>query len=140
MHKTMNDLKQKLINQIKKGEIKQTSRWYFMTKDYVFYCATAIAVLLGSVAVSSILFQAVTEYWVPLRAVPVDTKLFFIVTKTIPFVWVFALIVLIVLAWLNFKNTARAYRHHNMLIVAGTIIFSLVGGVGLFLSGQAERI
>lgn len=135
----MTELKNTILKKITEGEIKQTSRWYFVTRDYVFYFVTAFTAFLGSLAVSSVLFQTLIEHTPRVRHLPKDASYVRSFMETMPWIWIVALIVLVTLAWFNYKNTSRAYRHHNALIVALVLVVSLIGGLVLFKAGVAKR-
>lgn len=136
----MTDLKNTILNKIKTGEIQQTSRWYFITRDYVFYVLTVVTTVFGALAVSSILFQTLREHAPRVHHLPRDLSYLKSFMETMPWIWIVAFILLTVVAWFNYKHTARSYRHHNGLVVAVVLVVSLVGGVGLFKVGVAKHM
>ncbi len=136
----MDNLKNNILNKIKDGEIKQTSSWYFLTRDYFFYTLTALSIVFGSIAVSSILFQSITEHMRPLRAVSSERELWVNFLQTAPYIWLIILSILVLVAWINYKHTKRAYKRHNILIVSLVLLLSCIGGGILFSSGRAATL
>ncbi|MFW0871318.1 MAG: hypothetical protein ACKKL4_02595 [Patescibacteria group bacterium] len=136
----MTNLKNQILTKIKAGEIKQTSRWYFITRDCVFYTLTAITTILGAFAVSSILFQTLREHAPRINHMPHNYYYYKSFIDTMPWFWVGALVLLSFVAWLNYKNTRRAYRHHNLLIIILVLVISFAGGIALFKVGVAKPL
>lgn len=136
----MTNIKQTILKKISSGEITPTSRWYFITRDYVFYGLTCITTAIGSFAVSSILFQGLREHAPRIQHLPRNFSYFKSFVDTMPWVWVGAFMLLTLVAWLNYKNTRRAYRHHNLLIIVIVLAISLGGGILLFKTGIAKPV
>lgn len=134
----MTDLKNIILNKISQGEIQPTSAWYFITRDYILYILTGLSILLGSLAVSSVLFQIVFESGpgTAMRPGPVVTLKAYM--YTIPWLWLVLFVILVLAAWLNYRHTRGAYKQHNIYIVAVVLLVSALGGVMLFKSGMAQ--
>ena len=136
----MNDIKNNILHKIQSGEIQQTSRWYFITRDYVFYVLTGFTAILGALATSSILFQLLIEHAPRVKHLPRDASYLKSFYEVMPWVWVGVFVLLIVIAWFNYRHTSRAYRHHNALIIAVMCLCSLVGGFVLFKTGVSSHV
>jgi len=135
----MTDLKNSILHKIKEGEIQQTSRWYFVTRDYVFYVVAILTTVLGALATAALLFTMLEEHAPHVRDLPRGEywRSFF---DTMPWVWFGLFILLGILAWLNYKNTRRAYRQHNTLVVSVVLLLSVLGGAVLFELGVGRKL
>ncbi len=129
----MNDFKEKILEGIKKGEIKAESRWQFLAHDYFFWSLTGASTVLGSLAVSSVLHRIAVDqaplapHMRSLEAIPVFLQ-------TIPYLWIVVLFVLGAAAWFNFNKTSRAYKHQLIVLLSMLVVTMLMGGI-LFAGG-----
>jgi hypothetical protein len=48
----MSNLREKIIKKIEQGEIKKTSRWYFLTKKYFFWVSFSLSIIFGALSFS----------------------------------------------------------------------------------------
>jgi hypothetical protein len=51
------DIKKTVLDKVKDGKIAQKSKWYFLTKDYIFWLMAILSTVLGGLAFSTIIFQ-----------------------------------------------------------------------------------
>ena len=135
----MKDFKNKIIEGIKKGEIRAESRWRFLAHDYFFWGLTGLSGILGSLAVASILHKMMVEQIAPLRGVRLAEQAPVFI-KTLPFIWICLFVLLILVAWFNYKKISKSYRRHNGLVIAGVVIGSLLLGGLLFGAGVGKKI
>jgi hypothetical protein len=131
----MNEIRKDILDKIKKGEIKKTSQFYFMVKNYFFWFLFVFSILIGSLAVSSSLVRIFFDLPAFEHIYEGGTEYFFLV---LPYLWILILALFATSAWFNYKHTKKAYKKHNFLIVAGAIISSLVLGSLLFATGAGE--
>jgi len=61
------------------------------------------------------------------------------VFTVLPYVWLAALAVLTVVAYLDFRKTKGGYRFRPFMVVGSVIAISMVAGVGLHLVGMGKR-
>lgn len=133
----MNDFKDKILDGIKKGEIKAESRWRFLAHDYFFWVLTGTSTLLGALAVSSLLHR-MTQDQLPLAPHMRDFETVSVFIQTVPYLWVTLLVLLGAAAWFNFKQTTNAYKH-QLVVVLSMLIASMVLGGLLFGIGVGSK-
>jgi len=121
-------IKKNILEKIKSGEIKKTLRWYFISKKYMFWFFSLFFVILGSFSFSILLKNIFNDFgsWYLLddwmKVLPL--KLFF--------VWMFGLIIFIILAYFNFKNTKKGFKYRVSFIVFVSLILSIIFGSILY--------
>ncbi len=135
----MNNLKEKVLNKIKKGEVKKRPLIYFMSKNYFFWFMFILSIVLGAVAFSSFIIHFIIEPG-PWHKLVLKKGGFYYVFKALPLLWLVIILVFTLAAWLNFKHTERAYRQHNFLIVLVSIVMSMLLGLLLFFSGIGRNL
>jgi hypothetical protein len=135
----MNKIKEDILNKIKNGEIKKTSPWFFVTKDYFFKLLFAVSIILGSIGFSSALIQLFMK---PEGHMEVsftkDWFHYFLVSA--PYIWLIFLGLFVLIGWFNFKNTETGYKKANKTIILSSVIISLVLGGVLFASGVGKKV
>jgi glucan phosphoethanolaminetransferase (alkaline phosphatase superfamily) len=133
------DFKKEILEKIKKGKIDQRSKWYFLTKSYVFWVLSAVSTLFGSIAFATILFQIKQNnraFLTPEKSRHAAEGFL----EALPHWWVLLFIVFVTAAYLNYKNTYRNYRRENIFIVIISLLLSVVLGFLIFFSGVAKKI
>ena len=128
----MNKIKQEILRDIEQGEIKRQSRLSVLAHDYFFWIISGVTVLCGGAALSVVLHRIATYQVRPYLAEPESVSVFI---ETLPYIWLTTFVILLVVAWFNYKQTPRAYKHHNVVVLGGVLLLSLVLGIGLFATG-----
>lgn len=136
-------LKDKIFQEIERKNIIPKPRWHFLLKDWVLWFVGIVALLAGSVSISSLLFllSNIDE--------PLARALFFSgwkqVLSFIPFLWIILGGLFLGIAWYNLRHTQRGYRFHIFIggvlfilpLVFGTIFYAIGGGhLAEFLLGK----
>jgi len=132
----MNKLAEKIINQIKKEEIKPTSRWRFIVKDSFFWGAFVVSVVIGGMAIAIILNTLLNNDWDLYMELSGDLAQFIVIT--LPYFWLVLLAGFIIIAYLNIKHTKKAYRQSFKIIVGGVILVSFLLGLTFYNLGVAS--
>ena len=133
------NLKKEILEKIKDGKINQKSKWFFLTKSYVFWFLSFISVALGSLAFSSTLFLVSENK----RAFILPSKKEHILEgflQTIPYWWVVAFLVLMTVAYFNYKNTYKSYKMENIYIILISLLLSIVFGLLIFMGGFTKKM
>ena len=123
----MSNLKEKIIKKIEKGEIKKTSRLYFLIKKYFFWTSFILSTFLGAVSFSIFLKNYFDDFgpWYKLK---IENSFFL---SNIFWFWILSILIFILVAILNFKQTKKAFHFKSLYVILGTIFISLVFG-GIF--------
>jgi len=134
----MNDISKKVLNKIKKDQIKPKPKWEFLLKKSVFWGLFGLSIIIGGVAASIIIFMIMTNDWDIPRHLGNSTPAF--IFKTLPYFWIIILSAFIGIAYYNFKHTDTGYKYRFSLFVVINILISVIIGFGLFNFGAAKRI
>ncbi len=132
----INKLAEKIISQIKREEIKPTSRWRFIVRDSFFWGAFVLSVGIGGMAISIILNTLLNNDWDLYMELSGDLVQFIVIT--LPYFWLFLLAGFVVIAYLNIKHTKKAYRQSFKIIVWGVILASFLLGLTFYNLGAAS--
>lgn len=131
-------LSQKIIKDIKKKGLKHKPKWQFALKRGMVWLALSLAILLGAIAVSMIIFQLYSVEWDVLsRITGGRLPLFF---KVAPYFWALVAAVLFVFIYFDFKQTRKGHRYGAPTIVGGALCLSLLLGVVLFNLRGPDRV
>ncbi len=131
-------LKIKVLTTIKNSRLVPTSRWYFVSKNYFFWLLFFTSIMIGSLAFSSILFNLIIETSPMVSATHFTYPMFFL--NHIPIIWLFFVILFSVSAWFNLRRVNGGHRTSHVLGFFTSILFSLLIGILLFISGLSEKI
>ncbi len=115
-----------VLEKIKKEKIEPISKWNFLLKKWVFWMFFGFSVLLGSFAMSVIMFLVRTsdlDVWSR-----IDGGIFEMIFMVLPYFWIVIFVLFVFVAYLNFKNTDTGYRYRFSLIVVASLIISIVLG------------
>lgn len=132
------DFGNKVLETIKKENIKPKPRWEFLLKDYFLWALFIISVFVGSISVSIMIFMFSTDMPAP----PPHTDPIHSLVSNIPYFWLLVLILFLVIAYLNFRYTKSGYRYNTLKVFLASIFLSLIFGSTLHfigLSHIAER-
>lgn len=135
----MNQIKQDILNKIKKGEIKKTSPWFFVTKDYFFKILFGLSIILGSIGFSSALVQLFVK---PKNHMEMGftTDWFHHFLISAPYIWILFLALFMLIGWFNYKNTESGYKKDNKTVILVSVIISLILGGALFATGAGKKV
>ncbi|MCK5589342.1 MAG: hypothetical protein KAI16_03455 [Candidatus Pacebacteria bacterium] len=135
----MNEFKKNILEKIKKGEVEKKSPFYFIVKNYFFWVMFGFSIVIGSIAFSSFLIHFIIEPG-PWHQLKLEQNNFSYIFKSLPILWLVLIIIFILAGWFNYKHTKKSYKRHNFLIIAISVIISLIFGVLLFFSGMGKNI
>ena len=119
-------LSESIIKTIDERGLTPIPRWHFLLKRSVFWTIAGVAVLLGGLAVSVIIFVYFdhdTEGMIYLNQSHVDNIL-----KTIPYFWLVSLSLLIALTHISIRLTKGGYKFGILRVAGGALLASFVLG------------
>jgi hypothetical protein len=122
-------LSKKVLAKIKKGEVSQHSRWYFLIKNWSFWLLFSISLILGSISIALIIEQftnlepVLMEY-----LLEINLSLYLL-----PLIWLLLLIGFLFLAIVGLKHTPKGYKISPLIILLLSIIASFMLGSVIFL-------
>jgi len=134
----MSEKVEKIFESIKEKKVKPKSRWFFLVKDYCVWGIFAVATILGSLAISVIVFVLTDSDWDIYKYL--DKSFWGYVLLLLPYFWLVILAGLAWLAYFNYKHTRKGYLANPYLVVMVSVAVSVVLGWGLFANGMGGKI
>ncbi|MCK9186405.1 hypothetical protein M0P48_03125 [Candidatus Gracilibacteria bacterium] len=133
----MSKISEKIIEKLKKEGIEKIPKWRFVFKRAFVWVSLVLAIVLGSFAVSMVMFQIINMDLdlLPRVAPAVGFGLF----KIVPYFWLLIAVLLFVFVYFDFKNTRKGYRYGGGIIVGTSLIIAFVLGAGLYFFKTSER-
>ena len=131
-------LARKVLKRISGEHLVPRPRWEFIFKNYFFWIFGAFAVALSALAFSAMLFDIQNVDWRLSAATHANFLAFFL--EAAPFLWAGALILFILVSYVNVRRTAHGYRYSLVVIALSAVLASLVLGSALYASGLGGEI
>jgi len=128
----------KLIAEIREKKIEPKPRWRFLLKNYTFYTVGVLSLLIGSLAMAVMIYLAKFND-LSIHTQIEKTFLEFLLLN-LPYFWLLFLAFFIFIIYYNLKHTSKGYRYSPFLLVAVSVILSIILGVIFFFAGFGEKI
>ncbi len=125
-----------LLERINATEVTPLPKQYFSLKNIVLWLLAVLSVLVGGLAVSSIIFRAVNlpgAY--PAGGLPLP-----LFAHLLPFVWILLLVFFSYLALREIRATKRGYRYELPVLVLSLLLTSCVLGIAFYASGIGAHL
>jgi len=134
----MSKLSDQITKRIEKQNIEKLPKWVFVTKRSFIWGSLVVAVLLGAVAFSMIIFQFGMVEWDvhPMVGRGKGSTFFYV----FPYFWVIVAALLFTFVYFDFQKTRKGHRYDGALVVGLSIVLSLFIGLSLHLSNVSERL
>ncbi|MFA6194487.1 MAG: hypothetical protein WC719_01915 [Patescibacteria group bacterium] len=129
---------QKLVEKIREEKMAPKPRWHFLLKNQVVWLAGALALLIGAVAVSVMIYLLKNNGWELQAQTNKSVLEFFLLTM--PYFWIVFLGIFVFVLYYNVKHTTKGYRYPVWLIAVSGILASFILGSILFLFGVGQAI
>lgn len=136
--RTNNQFEEKLIAKIKNEKLTPKPRWQFLLKNYVIWISGALALVIGSLAVSVIIYLLKYNDWAVYSQAKKSFLEFFLLN--LPYFWIVFLGIFVFIVYYNFKHTENGYRYPRVLLISASIIFSVFLGTIFFAAGIGEKL
>jgi len=133
----MSDISKNIMKKIEEKNIKPIPKWQFVLLHIGLFVMFGFAILFGSLAFGLILFHISRTDWeiVPRLANGIHSFIY-----VLPYMWIIIVGLMIFMATLVYKHTHKGYRLRPSIVVATSIIASLLMGLILFATKSAEGI
>lgn len=133
-----NDLSHKVLEKIKKEHIEPKPQWQFLLKNYFVWGVGILALLVGGLVVSVIIYLMLGNDWSVYHLL--NHSLFGFIFKTLPYVWLGLLAVFIILVYYDMKHTKKGYRYSLHTIIFVSIFISIALGALLYNIGIGRSL
>jgi hypothetical protein len=138
MHNEHDQKDSTLLKRVLDAGAKPIPKQYFSAKNIVLWILAVLSVLVGGLAVSSIIFRTVNIPGVfPGAGAPLPLPLF---AHLLPFVWILLLILFSYLAIREIRATKRGYRYEYSVLLLSLLLTSCVLGIGFYATGVGARL
>lgn len=125
----------RLIEKIKEQQMKPLPRWRFTIKYTLIWLSFILCVLFGALAFSVILYAIQQLDFDIARHMSHST--IELVLSLVPYLWIIALIIFLVMAIFSIKNSRKGYRFTSPSLVGFATGLSILVGTLFFISGGA---
>lgn len=123
---------EKVLERIESSNVSPRSRTYFSLKNFGMWLLAGLSVLVGALAVSSILFRTVN---IPLVLPPGPPPPFVEILFLMPFLWIALLVLFGYLAYREIRSTKRGYKYELSTLLLGVALISCVLGIVFYKTG-----
>jgi len=128
----------KMIQSIKKQQLRPTSRWYYRLREWVIWSLFAISIVFGAMAFSVILYAIHKADFNLVKHISHSNLE--LLLAILPFIWIAMMIVGLVLALISLKNTWRGYKISPLRLISANLAISVLLGIVVFIGGGATRL
>jgi signal transduction histidine kinase len=120
---------------IKKEHLEPKSKYSFTLKNYLFWFLAILAIIIGSLAVAIIIFFLYNQDWTLYFKYASFIQILYF---SLPYLWFAILVILIFLAYFNFKKTEFGYRYSLKKIILIYFASSIILGSLFYFLGFAQ--
>lgn len=132
------DASKKLIDRIKEQNIQPAPRWHFTLKNSLLLAGFVLAVLLGGLAFSIVLFAIQqTDFSVMSHLSHSPLELFL---GLLPVLWITLLILSLLAAMYSIRHSKKGYKFSAFRQMAFSVALSILLGTLFFITGGAQRL
>jgi hypothetical protein len=131
-----------ILDEIEKRKVVPIPRWHFILRRSVFWVLAAISVITGSISIVTAIYVFVDHDFVVdhanINRFLDQQPLVEDIIVSIPYMWIVALLLFVLVAYYGFRHTRKGYRYPTLRVIAGSILLSLLlsGLLNLFDVGQ----
>ncbi len=140
-HTPQPKLSDTIMKRIEAGESSPRSRSYFLLRDAALWSAAFLALLLGALAVSTIIFR-INNFS---RALPPPEEgqrahELYELFVMLPYVWLGILALFGYLAYREFRRTKQGYKYELSTVIVSLVVMSGILGTTLYVAGSGYAI
>lgn len=129
---------QKILERIRKEEIRPTPMWKVLFKRLLVWVIIAFAICFGAISFSVILYVIQQTDFDLLSHL--DHSRLELVLALMPFIWVIFLVLFVLLSALGMRNIPKGYKHSLLKIFGITTLLSIVFGALICVAGGGQYI
>lgn len=132
------DLASKVLERIEEEQVAPRPAWQFTWKNRLYWFLFALLVIMASCSLSALLFSLANAGW-EFASVTNDTFADFF-WSVLPSVWIVAAIVVLFLAYENFRQTKHGYRLSFLTAAGFGVLGVFVAGLALYAAGFGQVV
>ncbi|MEZ6209245.1 MAG: hypothetical protein R3B64_01595 [Candidatus Paceibacterota bacterium] len=134
----------KIMQNIIDRDIKPLPKWKFVLQNYILYIISVFSVLVGAIAVATMIFSIDNYKWQYYRLV--NNNFFSFIIGALPLIWIILLIVFSGIAINRLRATKKGYRHsvafYTLIITFVSILLGIITfylGLGNYFDSVMEK-
>lgn len=127
-----------VMEKIEKEHVEPKPRWTFLLKNYIFWGLGIIALVVGSVATSVIIFTLANSDWDVYHYL--NGSLWKNVIIMLPYLWFVFFGLFAYAAYYNIRHTKHGYRYGLSTVIFSTLAVSIIIGFGIYHLGFSHTI
>ena len=128
----------KVLEKIKKEEIKPEAKWKFLLKDYLVWGLFVLALIVGALAVAVIIFGIKISDWDMSGRLAGGPIRFLIMTLS--YFWLLIFVAFVLVAYYNFKHTKKGYKYNIFVIIGVSLLSTILLGSLAYSIGWGEKL
>ncbi len=129
---------EKLIQTIREKDIQPTPKWHFTLKNSLLWLGFLLAVLLGALAFSVVLFAVQQTDFNVLNHLSHSKLEMFL--GLLPFVWIIFLIAFLGVAFYSVRYSKKGYKFTLAKLAGYSAMLSILLGTLFFMAGGAQQL
>lgn len=119
-----------VMQSIESERVSMKPKWQFTARESMLWIIAAAAILIGAIAFSVILYSITnTDYDLYMRS---NVGAFGGLLRILPYFWIILLLVFVVAIEWNVKHTKKGYKYKTSIILAASILCSVILGTILY--------
>jgi len=128
----------KVLCKIKEEKIEPKPKWHFLLKDYFVWLAFAVSLIVGALAFCVALSIILDNDWDIYRYLSLSPAKHILLS--LPYIWIFAILLFLGLALYNYKHTKSGYRSGTFVVLGLSVVGSVVLGSVFHSLGMGRKI
>lgn len=134
---TEHDFAARVVGAIQEREIAPRPRWTFIARNALLGLLLVLSVFFGAMTVATSEFLLIDRDWD--LALELSQRNTIATIESLPYLWLAALILLVLLTYQLVTRTKRGYRFAPVTVLGGSVLMSLAIGSALYVAGLGTR-
>ncbi|NTU94171.1 MAG: hypothetical protein HGB29_04050 [Chlorobiaceae bacterium] len=119
-----------ILDELERRNVVPIPRWHFLLRRSVFWILAVISVVTGSLAMATAIYVFLDQDFVVdhenIARFLAQQPLVDNIIVSIPYLWLTALILFILVAYYGFRHTRKGYRYPMVSVIGGSLLLSLL--------------
>lgn len=129
---------QDILGKIKDKHKPPKARWKFLLKEYTIWGLGVVSVMVGALAISVMIYLVANDDWQIYHKV--SRNIWHFIILSLPYFWLVLLAIFVAASFYYIKHTRKGYRYSVLMVVAFSIISSIVTGSIFYFFGLGQAI
>jgi len=130
-----NGISQKVLEEIEKRNTIVTPRWLVFLKRFSFWLLAFLSIISGSIAMATAIYVFFDNDFAvdhnTINQLFLERPLIADIILSIPYIWLAALLLFMLVAFLGFRHTKTGYRYAALKVIAISLVTSFLLSLGM---------